>query len=232
MQATRPPASQLLYDLGVKPDGSLYSDTGKIATSTDSDFRLPGTIEQVQVAWPPMVSPSMIKEQWRVPDKCTILPLPLRHMDTASTSQNSITAKAALAKSSPGQPRRPHVPRVINVMSEYNVGRHDMATIYMSPDPYFDAFEQPLNLRHFDYAMHPTAGMSLYVNTGRLYLAAMSPSTPAEKIHDWCTRVRGAWLIKIGNTTVTSIVEAGAAFEALRESNAMSTVLFFAHSEI
>jgi hypothetical protein len=117
-------------------------------------------------------------------------------------------------------------------MSEYDIGRHNMAMIYMSPDPYFDAFEQPLDLRHFDYATHPTAGMSLYVNTGRLYLAAMSPSTPTAKIHNWRTRVRGAWLIKIGNTTVTSIVEAGAAFEALRESIATSTVLFFAHPEI
>jgi hypothetical protein len=45
LQATWPPASQLLYDLGVKPDGSLYTNTSVIATATDSDFRLPGTIE-------------------------------------------------------------------------------------------------------------------------------------------------------------------------------------------
>jgi hypothetical protein len=96
LQATRPPASQLLYDLGVEPDGSLYSNTGVIATATDSDFHLPGTIEQVQVAWPPMASPSMMKEHWHVPDKCTILPLPFHHMDTVSTSQNSITAKRLL----------------------------------------------------------------------------------------------------------------------------------------
>jgi hypothetical protein len=62
-----------------------------------------------------------------------------------------------------------------------------MAMVYMSPNPYFDAFEQPLDLQKFDYTKHPTAGLSLYKKSERLYLATMSPSTPAEKIPDWRT---------------------------------------------
>jgi hypothetical protein len=138
LQETHPPASQLLYNLGVEPDGSLYAETGIIATPSDSDFCFPGTIKQVQVAWPPMASSSTTKEHWRVPDKCTILPLLLRHMDNEPASQNTITAKAARAQSSPGQPRQPRIPRVIDVMLEYNVGRHDMAA---KPEAYFDVDE-------------------------------------------------------------------------------------------
>ncbi len=60
----------------------------------------------------------------------------------------------------------------------------------------------------------------------------MSPSTPTAKIHNWRTHVWGAWLIKIDHTTVTSLEEAHAAFEVLRELDATSTVLLFAHPEI
>ena len=60
----------------------------------------------------------------------------------------------------------------------------------------------------------------------------MSPSTPAAKIPDWRTQVRGAWLIKIGTLTITSIEEAHAAFMALRDSGATSTALLFVHPEI
>ena len=72
-------------------------------------------------------------------------------------------------------------------MMEYNIGWEDMAMVYMSPDPYYDAFEQPLNLQKFDYTKHPTTGLSLYKKSGWLYLATMSPSTPAAKILDWRT---------------------------------------------
>ncbi len=59
-----------------------------------------------------------------------------------------------------------------------------MAMINMSPDPYFTSFKQPLDLRQFNFDKHPTAGLSLYKNAGRLHLATMSPGTPATKIKD------------------------------------------------
>jgi hypothetical protein len=141
LQATRPPTSQLPNDLGIEPDGSLYSETGVVAPPADLDFCLPGTIEQMHIPWPPLAASSTLKESWRVPDKCTMLPLPLRHMAIAPDSQNTITAKGARVQSLPGQPRRPRQPRVIDVMTEYNIGRNDMAMLYMSSDSYFEAFE-------------------------------------------------------------------------------------------
>jgi hypothetical protein len=78
-------------------------------------------------------------------------------------------------------------------MTMFNVGACDMAMIYMSPDPYFKAFEQPIDFQNFDLGKHPTMGLSLYEASGQLYLATMSPSTPVAKIPDWRARIRGAW---------------------------------------
>ncbi len=108
-------------------------------------------------------------------------------MAIAPDSHNTIPAKAARAQSLLDQPRWPRRPWVIDVMMEYNIGRNNMAMVYMSPNPYFDVFEQPLNLQKFDYTKHPTVGLSLYEKSGWLYLATMSPSTPATKIWDWRT---------------------------------------------
>ena len=104
--------------------------------------------------------------------------------------------------------------------------------IYLSPDPYYDAFEQPLDLRKFDIATHATAGLSLLESDGRLHLATMSPSTPAAKMRDWRTRMRGAWLIKIGNIDVSTIKEAKAAFQSIHDSGSTSTTLLFAPPEV
>ncbi len=69
----------------------------------------------------------------------------------------------------------------------FDVGASDMAMIYMSPDPYFEAFGQPIDFWKFNPGKHPTLGLSLNEASGRLYLATMSPSIPAAKITDWRT---------------------------------------------
>jgi hypothetical protein len=47
-------------------------------------------------------------------------------------------------------------------MTDIDISRSDMAMIYISPDPFFEAFEQPIDLRDFNLTNHPTAGLSLY----------------------------------------------------------------------
>ncbi len=107
-----------------------------------------------------------------------------------------------------------------------------MAMIYLSLDPYYDAFKQPLDLRKFDIATHATAGLSPLEKDGRLHLATMSPSNPAAKMKDWRTRVKGAWLIKIGDVNVSTIKDAKLAFQAIYDSGSTSTTLLFAHPEV
>ncbi len=101
-------------------------------------------------------------------------------------------------------------------MKMFDVGASDMAMIYMSPDPYFvEAFKQPVNFHKFDPGKHPTLGLSLYKALVRLYLATMSPSTPAAEIPDWRTQIRGAWLLKINDCLVTMIEDVQNAFTTL-----------------
>ncbi len=115
---------------------------------------------------------------------------------------------------------------------DFTLTRDDMATFYMSPDPYFDAFAQPVDLRKVDLNKHATAGLNLYETDGRIYLASMSPGTTAAKIPDWRTRIRGAWLIKIGESVISSIADAKQALQMLVSEGSPSTVLLFAHPEI
>ncbi len=60
----------------------------------------------------------------------------------------------------------------------------------------------------------------------------MSPGTPAAKIPDWRTRIRGAWLIKIGDLVISSLADATQALQTLVHDGSPSTVLLFAHPEI
>ncbi len=101
----------------------------------------------------------------------------------------------------------------------------------MSLDPYHNAFKQPLDLRKFSLSKHPTAGLTLQT-LGRVHLASMTPGSPAAKIPDWRPGIWGAWLIKVGNTTVSTIADVAAAIEAAIASGLSSFILLFAHLEI
>jgi hypothetical protein len=141
---------------------------------------------------------------------------------TSSSHSSPIAAKAALVlapKDSTPAPRMARHPKTINIMTAFKISKTNMAMIYMSPDPYFDAFEQPLDLRQFNLHRHPTTGLSLYEHAEHLHLATMSPNSPAAKIKDWCSHVKGAWLIQIGDTPVMTITSAKEALTAAHLTN-------------
>jgi hypothetical protein len=97
-------------------------------------------------------------------------------------------------------------------MTAADISRSNMAMKYMSPDPFFEAFEKLIDLCEFNLNNHPTAGLSLYERNGHLFLATMSPSTPAAKIPDWRPRVQGTLLLKVGQTMVNTIDKIASAF--------------------
>ena len=73
------------------------------------------------------------------------------------------------------------------LVDDFQIGVQDMMMVYMSPDPYHDAFEQTVDLWKFDLTKHATGGLSMYEREGRVHLASISPSTPAARIHGWRT---------------------------------------------
>jgi len=197
-----------------------------VAPPIASDYHLVGSIDRIKVPWPPMPPPNPAKH---VPDMCTQLPLYLGHM-ASSITPRSFPARAATASAL--TPNMPQHPKAIDIMVDFNISRNDMAMIYRSPDSYYHAFEQPLDLRKFNIATHATAGLSLLESGGRLHLVTMSPSTITAKIKGWRTRMKGTWLIKIGSVNVSTITDAKLAFQALHDSGSTSTTLLFAHPEV
>ena len=113
LQDSRPPAAQLLFDLGVTDDAETYTASGMLYDeSVISDFCPPGTIERVQVPWPQYApNKSLTPKEWQVPDVCTRLPLPLHHMPMVVPTRHSVGARAAKAHAMAPIPRRARPPR-------------------------------------------------------------------------------------------------------------------------
>ncbi len=154
---------------------------------------------------------------------------------TSSSHAQPIAAKAALIvvhTDSAPTPWLAWCPKAIDIMTAFEISKTNMAMIYMSPNPYFTAFEQLLDLRKFDLDKHPTAGLSLHEHAGRLHLATTSPGIPAVKIKDWHSCVKGAWLVQIGDTPITTVTSTKDAFTTARLTNALLVTLLFAQPKI
>jgi hypothetical protein len=118
------------------------------------------------------------------------------------------------------------------VVSDYLINSEDMAMIYVSPDPYATVFEEELDLQKINLARHPTAGLILFEKDNRILLASMAPGTPGARIARWRTCIRGAWLIQVDGTPVTSMSDAKAVFTRLSCSNSPRCTLQFSHPEV
>ncbi len=183
MKPSRPPVAQILYDLGVKPDEALYTESGPLPPTVASDAQLPGTIEKNLIPWPPlppMTSP--LSDHWPVPAACTITPLPLCITESPPHTRNTIAASVAQVQSTTPIQRILQKRCSSTIVQDYDLTWDVMATIYMSPDPYHNAFKQPLDLGKFSLSKHPTAHLTLHETSDRVYLASMRHGSPAAKI--------------------------------------------------
>ena len=123
LQPTRPPAAQLLFDLGLEAETSFVGHDGPPHPTPI------GTTKPITVPWPPSLP---AHHKLSTPPPLSILaPLPLR----LTAAPNVIAAAAARVRFTPDA-------RTLtsDVVTEYLIGPHDMATIYMSPDPYGTSF--------------------------------------------------------------------------------------------
>ena len=151
LQPTRPPAAQLLYDLGLEVDPDDCPDNSP-ATSC--------------VPWPP-IHPYVPKgDKFQVPPQCILTPLPLRESLAVQRPPAAAAARLSVPNDSFHTPRivtktKAHSMSPSNIVAEYLIGKQDMATVYMSPDPFFESFEKLINLRKFDLDLHRIAGLCL-----------------------------------------------------------------------
>ena len=148
-------------------------------------------------------------------------------MPVVVPTRRSAGARAATAHATAPTLHRARPPWARDIMLDFDVTRRDMAMVYMSPDPYFDAFEETLNVQHVNLKKHTTAGLELYESSGRVFLQSMTPGAAAAKNPDWRSQLRGAWLIKIGDNIISSIDDASSTIRTLLESGTRSVTLQF-----
>jgi hypothetical protein len=146
-----------------------------------SFFKTPDMIKKAVVPWPPVYSMTVGNKIWVAPDRSILLLLPLRTL--SDDLPRPITTRAACTK-----PILQHN-IATEIVADFEISKQDLAMVYMSPDPYHEAFEQTLDLCKFDLSNHSTAGLSLHERDGCLHMATISPSTPAAKLHEWCSYV-------------------------------------------
>jgi hypothetical protein len=222
LQRSRPPAAQLLYDLGLEANTEPMTMSGPLHPTPIS------TMGPVLVKWSPMPLLCADPKPIFPPPISVLSPLPLRVTDTPQP--HVIAARAARVKLKNDNKTKKQIGA--DVVADYLIRSDNMAMIYVSPNPFGSAFEDDLDLRKFDFNTHRTAGLCLFEKDQRIYLASMAPSTPDAPIPRWRTRIRGAWLITINGTPVSSISDAQAVFQQLSATRAPTCTLLFSHPEI
>jgi hypothetical protein len=216
----------LLYHLGFEPNDIYHPATVPINDDGKSVLSLPEKNTSIDASIPQIAN----KSPDPTPDKSstTLPPLPSQQPPTL----HQITAAAARTEADTRPRRVPQKRCPADLTADFGISKTDMATVYLSPDPYFDAFEQELDLRKFNHVRHPTAGLDLHESNGRIHLKCMIPSTPAAKIPDWHARVQGAWLIKVADQVVSKISDVETAIASEVSAGCSILMLLFAHPEI
>ncbi len=145
LQHEQPPGPQLLYDLELEVDDTFLSESGPVK-------------ECLQAAPypPPIPKGSLHLPKFNDHCECWQLHLPLRVTDTTTTLR-PLTASATWISAQQ---------TLLDVVYSLGISASDMATIYMSPDPYFNAFVEPIDLRKVDLSCHWTAGLKLFERNG------------------------------------------------------------------
>jgi hypothetical protein len=191
LQPMRPPAAQLLYDLGLKNDKTFISLNRPLLPTPK------GTIELITVAWPPLLPGPLKLKQWSPTLASLFAPLPLQ----MTAKSNPVAAKAARTKVPCANLSNKALTSA--TMTKYLIGHHDMEMIYLSLDPYGRIFEEQLDLHKCDLDTHRTAGLCFIVKNGRLILTSMDKSTPGTCINKWHTHICKAWLVLVNKTSVS-----------------------------
>ena len=214
LQPTRPPAAQLLYDLGLVEE---------------EDFDIPTVINPLPVAY------YLPKPTFKHISVCVAHQFPLPLWLTATPQ--SVAARAA--KLSTADPYKDIVLETFNkdgsAVVDYHITIKDIAQIYVSPHPFNDAFEEHVDLRRYDESKHAAAELRLTTTNSRLILDTIDKSTPCARIPRWRSRLKGAWLIQVGDTRVSTLDQVKQTFRDIHSSTTPppdNCTLLFSHPEM
>jgi hypothetical protein len=120
-----------------------------------------------------------------------------------------------------------------NIIKDMDFDQEEaFAQVYLSPSPYFEAFEEEIDIRQWTSNDHHTAGLVLVDSNNRLVLADILKSTPAARIDKWRSRCRGAVLLEVEERKVQSAKEVHEILVNLKERDFKKCRFTLAHLEI
>lgn len=202
LQPHRPPFAQMLYDIGLEEP-------------SESPVSSPNL--------PPVYPPSKCASPPPLPVRAKQLPLPLR-LTSPPEHASPVSARAAHSKVGKSLDHE--------IISQHEISNKDLQMVYLSPHAFKNSFEEVLDLRKYTSSMSPTAGLLCKESNGRLYFRDAEPSTPAAKIRAWRSRLRGAWLIQVNDTPVSTMTDLRSVMSSLLDSKSKHCTLLMAHSEL
>ena len=139
MQPHRPPAAQLLYDLGLEPEDRMVLENGPADAFNDAMY--------------PSSVPMMVdKLKWEVPVqslslqpflRCTALPNPV-----AAAAARTLLPPVEVVQDDTTLPLRCRRAQLLAsaISGEYKVNSSCMDMVYMSPSPLHDAFDEVMDI--------------------------------------------------------------------------------------
>ena len=116
-------------------------------------------------------------------------------------------------------------------MNDFGISNRDIAQVYVLPHPYNNAFEEEMELKYFD-TNHPAGGLQFKTFNGQLTIGNMIAGTLAAKIPNWRSRIRGAWLVEINGTPISTLTDVHTALDHAVTNRDKTCHLLFAHPEI
>ena len=130
----------------------------------------------------PLPPPDGLKQfkECPAPPSCQITPLPLR--ETAIPRHRTAAAVRLATDITYPQLHRTKSNIAADIVTEFIIGKQDISMIYLSPDPYHEAFEEEVDIWCFDLNKHCTVGLCLAHQDGHLFLGGIAKSTPCAKI--------------------------------------------------
>jgi hypothetical protein len=125
-----------------------------------------------------------------------------------------------------------HFNRDAVAVNDYQIQLWDVAQIFMSPSPYNDAFEKYIDMKRFHPTNLPAGGLQVHTIGDRLILGSITKGSLCSKLKDWCSRLKGAWLIRLDNINVHTLADINVAFNVCLTSGSHTCTLLFFHPEV
>ena len=208
-QPQRPPAAQLLYELGnavsndqPEPTNSASSPSTAIPSFTTS----PPTGSAIPVTQPDDDDTSVATTTSSA--SSNIVPI----LQVASTTANTNPDASAV--------------------DHFGITRKDVEQVYFSPHHFGYASEEVFSYMGSASAVHATAGLELEEVDNRVFIRNIALGTPCAKIPRWKTRLRNTCLLAINGSAVATISDAQSIIVNLPHTTRGTCRLLVAASEI